>query len=135
MSHKFNASNDAVELPSPDIVGEYIAHGWHLVPIPPRVKSPNGLGWQKKENTVTDPNQIPAGYGVGLAHAYSSSCAVDIDEWDKASEFLATHGIDLQALYDAHDAVIIDSGRAGHGKLLYAMPFGMALTSKNGLCR
>jgi hypothetical protein len=40
------------------------------------------------------------------------------------------HGIDLQALYDAPDAVIIDSGRQGHGKLLYAMPDGLVLPSK-----
>jgi len=56
--------------------------------------------------------------------------AVDVDVWDRAAAELAMRGIDLQGLYDAPDAVVVDSGRQGHGKLLYAMPFGMALPSK-----
>ncbi len=108
----------------------YVRQGWHLVPIPPNTKGPKGLAWNRKENTITDPNQIPAGYGVGLCHSYSGTMALDIDQWDRAAFELAKYDIDLQALYDAPDAVIIDSGRAGHGKLLYAMPFGSSLTSK-----
>ena len=50
--------------------------------------------------------------------------ALDIDSWDRAAFELMLRGIDLQALYDAPDAVVIDSGRQGHGKLLYAMPWG-----------
>jgi hypothetical protein len=56
--------------------------------------------------------------------------ALDIDNWESAAADLALHGIDLRALYDAPDAVQISSGREGHGKLLYAMPFGLALPSK-----
>jgi hypothetical protein len=56
--------------------------------------------------------------------------ALDIDEWPHTIAALAEHGIDLQQLYDAPDAVTIESGNPGHGKLLYAMPFGLALTTK-----
>jgi hypothetical protein len=56
--------------------------------------------------------------------------ALDIDYWDRADAELQKHGIDMRSLYDAPDAVIIDSGRQGHGKLLYAMPFGLTLPSK-----
>src|SRR5574343_871114 len=108
----------------------YVRVGWHLVPIPNGTKGPKTSGWNKKENTITDPNKIPPGHGVGLCHAYSGTMALDIDNWGRASKELTDHGIDLQALYDAPDAVIINSGNPGHGKLLYAMPFGMALTSK-----
>jgi hypothetical protein len=66
------------------------------------------------------------GYGIGLAHAYSGTMAFDIDNWDAT----VAQGIDLDALYAAPDAVIINSGRPGHGKLLYRMPFGLALPSK-----
>jgi hypothetical protein len=66
------------------------------------------------------------GYGIGLAHAYSGTMAFDIDNWDVT----VAQGIDLDALYAAPDAVIINSGRPGHGKLLYRMPFGLALPSK-----
>ncbi len=108
----------------------YVRAGWHLVPIPAGTKGPKNPGWNKRENTITDPNMIPPGYGVGLCHAYSGTMALDIDNWTRATTELAKHDIDLQALYDAPDAVIINSGNPGHGKLLYAMPFGMALTSK-----
>jgi hypothetical protein len=60
--------------------------------------------------------------------------ALDIDNWQSAVELLRRSNIDLQALYDAIDAVIIDSGKAGHGKLLYGMPFGLTLPSKKIVC-
>jgi hypothetical protein len=56
--------------------------------------------------------------------------ALDIDSWVAAAQMLSFASIDLQALYDAPDAVVVDSGNPGHGKLLYAMPFGLALPSK-----
>ncbi len=108
----------------------YIRHGWSLVPIPPNSKGPNTAEWNKKENCLTNSQSLPQGYGVGLAHAYSGTMAFDIDNWDIAKKQLADKGIDLQALFDAPDAVTINSGRTGHGKLLYAMPFGMVLPSK-----
>ncbi len=108
----------------------YIRHGWYLVPIAPQSKGPKSPNWNRKENCLTSHTQLPAGYGVGLAHAYSGTCAIDIDDWDTAAAYLKTAGIDLQSLFDAPDSVAIDSGNKGHGKLLYATPFGMTLTSK-----
>lgn len=114
----------------PASVDAYLRHGWSLVPIPPGTKGPQTKGWQHRENTLKSQHQLPPGWGIGLAHAYSGTMAVDVDVWDRAAQELKLHGIDLQALYDAPDAVVVDSGRAGHGKLLYAMPFGMSLQSK-----
>ncbi len=108
----------------------YIRHGWYLVPIAPQSKGPKSANWNKKENCLTSHTQLPAGYGVGLAHAYSGTCAIDIDDWDTATAYLAQIDIDLQSLFNAPDAVAIDSGNKGHGKLLYAMPFGMTMVSK-----
>jgi hypothetical protein len=114
----------------PASVDAYIRHGWSLVPIPPGTKGPATPGWNQKQNAIQSQHQLPPGYGIGLAHAYSGTMAVDVDEWDRASFELMMHGIDLQALFDAPDAVVVDSGRSGHGKLLYAMPFGLAIPSK-----
>ena len=114
----------------PASVDAYIRHGWSLVPIPSGTKGPRNAGWNIKANALKDQTQLPSGFGIGLAHAYSGTMALDIDEWDSTSTALLQRGINLQALYDANDAVIVDSGRAGHGKLLYAMPFGLALPSK-----
>lgn len=108
----------------------YIRKGWKLVAIPPGSKGPKSAAWNKPENVLSDSTQIPAGHGVGLAHAYSGTCAIDIDNWDAASAMLGEHGINLTALYNALDAVTVESGRQGRGKLLYRMPLGLALPSK-----
>jgi len=114
----------------PASVDAYIRHGWSLVPIPANTKGPRTPGWNLKQNALKAQGDLPPGYGIGLAHAYSGTMALDIDNWTVTTSLLAEHGIDLQALYDAPDAVVINSGKPGHGKLLYAMPFGAALPSK-----
>jgi len=114
----------------PASIDAYIRHGWSLVPIPMGTKGPRTPGWNLKSNALKTQAELPPGYGIGLAHAYSGTMALDIDDWGMAGTLLHERGIDLQALYTAPDAVIIDSGRQGHGKLLYQMPFGIALPSK-----
>lgn len=114
----------------PASVDAYIRHGWSLVPIPAGTKGPATPGWNRKEAQLRSQTDLPAGYGIGLAHAYSGTMALDIDHWETAALMLTDRGIDLEALYRAPDAVIVDSGRAGRGKLLYAMPFGLALQTK-----
>ena len=110
----------------PASVDAYIRHGWSLVPIPFGTKGPTHRGWNLSENALKSQSNLPQGYGIGLAHAYSGTMALDIDDWDKT----LAEGIDLDTLYNAPDAVVIESGKAGHGKLLYAMPFGLSLPSK-----
>ena len=102
----------------PASVDAYIRHGWSLVPIPPGTKGPRTTGWNKKESAIKSQLELPYGFGIGLAHAYSGTMAFDIDDWKLTNDA----GIDLEALYKAPDAVIINSGRLGRGKLLYAMP-------------
>jgi putative DNA primase/helicase len=58
---------------------------------------------------------------AGLMHAFSGTCAIDIDDLDAARAWLAERGIDLLALLDADDAVQIVRGDASRGKLLYAL--------------
>lgn len=108
----------------------YIRAGWYLVPIPPSTKGPRSPGWNKKENAMPSGSVLPPGFGVGLMHAYSGTMALDIDAWSQAKDMLLEQGIDLDALYSAPDAVTIESGNPGHGKLLYAMPFGMTMPTK-----
>ena len=114
----------------PASVDAYIRHQWSLVPIPPGSKGPRTVGWNRRETALRSQADLPQGHGIGLAHAYSGTMALDIDDWATAAPMLGLFGVDLQALYDAPDAVIVDSGRPGHGKLLYAMPFGLALATK-----
>ena len=114
----------------PASVESYIRHGWSLVPIPINTKGPRTPGWNLRENALKSQADLPLGFGIGLAHAYSGTMALDIDNWTVTTTLLSECGIDLEALYSAPDAVVIHSGKSGHGKLLYAMPFGAALPSK-----
>ena len=106
---------------NPASVDAYIRHGWSLVPIPPGTKGPRTPGWNLRENALKSQADLPQGFGIGLAHAYSGTMALDIDDWATTTILLAEHNIDLRALYDAPDAVVIESGNPGHGKLLYSM--------------
>lgn len=108
------------------LIAEYIAHGWSVVAIPPGTKGPAFPGWNTRAGALRDASVLPDGYGVGLMHAYSGTMALDVDDW-----FLTKlHGIDVDALYAAPDAVTINSGKPGRGKLLYRMPFGLILPTK-----
>lgn len=95
---------------------EYVAHGWVLVPIPANKKGPTGKGWNERGRCVVPPTWQG---NIGLAHAYSGTCAIDIDDVERATVYLQSHGIDLNALLNAPDAVMISSGRPNRAKLLY----------------
>lgn len=104
-----------------NVVPDYIAHGWKLCAIPPSSKGTRTPGWNTEENALKSADDLPAGYGVGLLHAYSNTCSIDLDDLFMAQMMFAERGIDLQALLDAPDAVQVVSGRPGSGKLLYRL--------------
>jgi hypothetical protein len=114
----------------PASVDAYIRHGWALVPIPPGTKGPRTTNWNRPENVLKSQTELPVGWGIGLAHAYSGTMAIDVDNWERAHAELLKNNIDLNVLYQAPDAVIVHSNRPGHGKLLYKMPEGLVLPSK-----
>ena len=114
------------------IADAYIRHGWKLVGIEPGTKGPTGKGWNSPENAL-QVGQLPPGWNVGLLHALSNTMAFDIDNIEKARQFIDEYaGVPgtFDRLFSAPDAVGIDSGNPGHAKLLYRMPLGMAMPSK-----
>lgn len=102
--------------------GKYAKHGWVLTPIARGSKGPVHAGWNLRESGVIEPDVADQLDGAGLMHAYSGTCAIDVDDMPAATEWCAARGVDLAALFSAPDAVQITSGRKGHGKLLYALP-------------
>lgn len=95
----------------------YAQHGLVCVPIPAGQKSPTHKGWQLRENCIVPPYWTG---NIGLAHAYSNTCAIDIDDYDTAYRYCRELGVDLVDL--AADAVRIDSGRPNRLKLIYRLP-------------
>ena len=101
---------------------DYVRHGWLLVPIPSGSKGPQHKGWNKREHCIADPAKAAAWLGnVGLAHAYSGTCAIDFDRLDDATKWLRARGIDADKLLNAIDAVRISSGRPNRAKVLYRL--------------
>ncbi|WP_299313761.1 AAA family ATPase [uncultured Halomonas sp.] len=100
---------------------EYVKAGWVLVPLEKGQKSPRGRGWNVRELCLDRPEEVRSLEGAGLAHAYSGTCAIDIDDVGRAQKWLAEHGIDLQELLTAPDCVRMESGRENRAKLLYAL--------------
>lgn len=107
-------------------VSDYLAHGWALCRIPAGQKRPTAEAWNQEANAIRDPAVMNGWSGnVGLLHAWSGTCALDIDKYAEAHGWLAERGIDLDRLMAAEDAVQIVSGREGSAKLLYRLPDGV----------
>ena len=113
---------DRYVTPTQQAVAEYLAHGWKLCRIRPGTKGPTYAEWNAQGHAIPTVEGFPLGWGVGLLHAYSGTCAVDIDNYPVAEAFLKEHGIDLNVLWMADDAVRFMRGDPSRGKLLYAMP-------------
>lgn len=105
---------------------DYVRAGFALVPIPKGEKGPVSKGWNLRENAITTVERA-AGLkeNIGLAHAWSGTCVLDLDDLAGARAFLADHFIDLDALYTSATAVRIVSGRPNRAKLLYRLPNGV----------
>lgn len=107
-------------------VRSYLQHGWALCRIPAGKKGPESKGWNLEANAIRDPAALSEWIGnIGLLHAWSGTCALDIDKYQEAHGWLASRGVDLDQLMAADDAVQIVSGRAGSAKLLYRLPAGV----------
>lgn len=105
---------------------QYVANGWALVPIPLDKKFPVAKGWNRIENCVRSPAACTRiKNNVGIAHAYSGTCVLDLDDLVKAATWLKDNGVDFDALWNDPQAVRISSGRPNRGKLLFKLPEGV----------
>lgn len=103
---------------------EYVAHGWAVVRE--RGKAAIDADWMRRPICAVEqaarvfdsPSENIT--GVGLVHERSGTACLDIDAIEDARRWLGEHGIDLDALLAAPDAVRIVSGRPGRAKLLYS---------------
>lgn len=108
------------------VILDYLKAGLVLVPIPAGLKGPTKPGWNKRERCISDPklaSNLPS--NSGLAHAYSRTCAIDIDDLAAATRWFDERGVSLGALMDEPEAVRISSGRANRAKLIYRLPDGI----------
>lgn len=105
----------------------YIQAGLVLVPLQPNSKGPTVRGWNARERCWHSLENLPPRWsgGLGLAHAYSRTCALDVDVLDRATELLGRHGIPLRQAFTSPRSVRIDSGRPGRAKFVFRLPEGV----------
>ncbi|WP_027865090.1 DUF3987 domain-containing protein [Massilia alkalitolerans] len=95
--------------------------GFQLCAIAKGSKGPKSEEWQNKPLTLN----VIGDHGLGLIHARSGTCAIDIDDLQAAEAWLGVRGIELRNLLGDDDAVQIVSGRSNRAKLIYRLPEGL----------
>lgn len=109
---------------------EYIEEaGWALCAIEPASKKPRGKKWESRPRKAEHWQDNPKD-GIGLIHAHSGTCTIDLDWMEAAEIALSAVGVDIRALLAAPDAVQI-IGAPGRGKLLFRVPEGHELTRRS----
>lgn len=98
-----------------DNFAEYL-NSFKMCRIPYGTKAPVDKGWQ--ENPISE---IETGYQYGILHQFSGTCAIDIDDLEKARELFLEKDISLDFLLMS--GVQISSGRENRAKLIYKLPF------------
>ena len=126
------------------LIKNMLASGSALIPVPYGKKGPVGIGWNKRQNVITNPREAYRleGFNVGLCHCYSNPItgSFDLDNVSYSESWLAKRGIRLNDLLNADDAVVVSSGKANSLKPLYRLPEGLgALVSQkvnkpDGIC-
>lgn len=105
---------------------EYVNFGWALVTYELRKKGPTWKGWNLRENALTTEEQVVKANlhgNIGLLHAYSGTCCLDIDNLKVARAELAANGIDVDKLIK--ESVRIDRGYPSKTKCLWLLPPGV----------
>ncbi len=96
---------------------DYIRHGWKLCAITDK----KGAVYDEW-NTNPIPEDAADGFiSMGLLHALSATCCIDLDNLEAARKWFKDNGVDIDAHLSAQDAVRIDSGVPNRAKLLYRL--------------
>ncbi len=115
---------------------KYVRHGWRLVPLLRGDKLTGQRGWNEEALTLDTEEDVAGVQQAGLAHAYSGTCAIDIDDIRESYRYLLKFGINLKSIYRSPDAVRLLSGRKNRAKLLFSLPEPLAsvkiVTEVNG---
>ncbi|HEX9592447.1 MAG TPA: bifunctional DNA primase/polymerase, partial [bacterium] len=99
--------------------------------IPPGTKGPRGKAWNKPGRYVTNPAKArevwgrKPSYGIGVVHAPSGTCALDVDHVEHTRQVFAELGIDYENLLDG--GAPRWRGRPDRDKALWRVPAGVEL--------
>jgi len=103
-----------------------------VVPIPPGKKGPIGRGWNTPGHyatTVAEVERLWRGresWGVGLVHAPSGSCALDVDHVEHTRTVFAELGVAYDEILDGAPRL---RGNPERDKALFRLPEGVELST------
>lgn len=103
----------------------YIRLGWGLCSIPRGTKGPTDDGWNSPALIITTEERALAvtqsrpDNGLGLVHAASGTCAIDVDHLDYFRLCMGELGVDVAQLFEGAPRII---GKDGRDKAIFRMP-------------
>jgi len=119
-SHHTEQNNIAILA---EYVDKYQELNWFLVPLQKGQKKPMEKNWTEKASCISPETKLtdyPG--GIGLAHAYSRTCTIDLDDLVKARAWFSKKNINIDEYLNDPKSVKIVSGVANRAKLLYLLP-------------
>ena len=96
------------------MINDYLKLNWRLVQLAPNTKEPPDTNWNKADFAPNITHEQ-----VGIAHAFSGTCALDIDDYQQTYYEFQALGIDLAKMVE--DNVGIVSGVENRYKLLFKL--------------
>lgn len=109
----------------------YIGLGWGLCSIPRGTKGPSDDNWNSpalvidtREKALIACQSRPDN-GLGLVHASSGTCAIDVDHLEYFGRCLGELGLDLDTLFAEAPRIV---GKEGRDKALFRLPDGFTGT-------
>lgn len=105
----------------------YIGLGWGLCSIPRGTKGPSDDNWNSPALVIDTRDKALATItsrpdnGLGLVHASSGTCAIDVDHLEYFSACLAELGLDVETLFAGAPRIV---GKEGRDKAIFRLPDG-----------
>lgn len=115
-----------------DHIQHYIECGFVLIPFRQMGNKPQRLkGWNQFDKCITRLSQydFEKYNGVAIAHLYSNTFGLDIDDLSASIPIFEQHGIDLIKLLTDPEQFVIQSPSQNRAKIIFQLPFGIPLQS------
>lgn len=106
----------------------YIALGWGLCSVPQGTKGPSDKNWNSPALVIDTPEKAASicharpDNGLGVVHAASGTCAIDVDHIEYTAMALAEFGLELEDLFAGAPRIM---GKEGRDKAIFRLPASM----------
>lgn len=110
----------------------YLSLGWGLCSIPRGTKGPSDDGWNHPAQIIDSRDRVLSvcaarpDNGLGLVHAASGTCAIDVDHGEYFAQCLAEFGLEVETLFAGAPRIV---GKAGRDKAIFRLPAHFAGTT------